>query len=283
MAEGCTFVASPFKPSHCKLCFAAKVDHKIPTLKTVEVKPVTQKSTDPTPTPTETKPVKTYKYQTNPQPVVVESTPTPVETKPVKTYKYQTNPQPVTIEKPLASNKYAITESIDIVEDKEANPDNQEQQIAPKKVFKPVGGVIMQGFDPRMLAGEALKRRAKKNLDEGALEASQGKGSEPENLEALWEPVPQEPIRPIGPNLTMLAGAGLQAALQKRKLKEEAAEALSNPNSASGSVIEETVEVEEVKLDVLPKRMQEVMARIDEKSDVLPSDDIVNSEQPQDS
>jgi hypothetical protein len=32
MAEGCTFVASPFKPSHCKLCFQAKVDHKIPVV-----------------------------------------------------------------------------------------------------------------------------------------------------------------------------------------------------------------------------------------------------------
>ena len=30
----------------------------------------------------------------------------------------------------------------------------------------------MQGFDPRMLASEAIKRRAKKNLDEGALVCS---------------------------------------------------------------------------------------------------------------
>jgi len=42
------------------------------------------------------------------------------------------------------------------------NTDQGESQ--PKKVFKkPIGGVMMQGFDPAMLANQALKRREQKN------------------------------------------------------------------------------------------------------------------------
>jgi hypothetical protein len=241
MAEGCTFVASPFKASHCKLCFQAKVDHKIPVLKAVTVtptksetpSPVTTSSPTPAPT-TSTPPVKTYKYQTNPQPVKVEEK--VVEQKPVKTYKYQTNPQPVVVHHEKPKPSFSISETVEVEENGVVTTEPV------KKSFKPVGGIKMQGFDPNMLVKAAAERRAKKNLDSGELEETQGAAEEVKE-ETAWEPVPSSESANYrrGPGADILGG-GLAAVLQKRKDKEAAHAALSNPNSiASEDVIEEVV------------------------------------------
>jgi len=320
MADNCTFVASPFKPSHCKLCFKAKVDHKIPVLKPVETKPVVHQtpvnvstpssphnsnvvteslqpvkafkplekkqevspvveskpaktykyqtnpqSTTPIETkPIETKPVKTYKYQTNPQTTPVETK--PIETKPVKTYKYQTNPQPYV---PDTSNK--LNSSIgEMTEDKDkpTSDQNDEPKLVVKKVFKPIGGIMMQGFDPRMLASEATKRRQKKNLEDGALEEAEGKGVEKEP-EPQWEPTPltSSGNRP-GIGIGMLGGAGL-AAIQKQKEKVAASEAIANPESAASIDVEEVVEV-----SILSPKMKEVNQRIEEHPHELPPTEV---------
>jgi len=267
MAEGCTFVASPFKPSHCKLCFQAKVDHKIPTLKAVTTKPVDHFK------PVETKPVTstpksvavdkpvetiapTHSIPTDvPKSENVETTKVnkaellskfsqdkPAETKPepkaAKTYKYQTNPQPAYTPPPTENKpKFApITESV--VDDSGAPV---EEQPAPKKVFRPVGGVKMQGFDPSMLVKAAVDRRAKKNLDSGELEAATGTGVVEAEPEQKWEPTPlAESGARVGFGAGQLGG-GLAALLQKRKAKEEAADALANPNSQAGEIVEEEV------------------------------------------
>lgn len=292
MAEGCTFVASPFKPSHCKLCFQAKVDHKIPVLKPVTTKPV-----DPLHKPVETKPVVT----STPKSVGVDkpvntSTTThnipsdtpissnvettkhnkeellkkfnqekpaetkPAEPKPVKTYKYQTNPQPV-YTPPPTENKPKFTPP---TQSSDAAPNDEAPvEQAPKKVFKPVGGVRMQGFDPSILVKAATERRAKKNLDTGELEEAQGAGVVEPEPEAVWEPAPLADSGNYkrGPGVDVLGG-GLAALLQKRKQKEDAAEALANPNAQASEVVVEEIS-QEVTLPSTPT-MNKIFAKIEE-------------------
>jgi len=290
MAEGCTFVASPFKPSHCKLCFQAKVDHKIPVLKptTTTAKPVEHKP--------ETKPVVTSTPKsvgvTVEKPVNSSSTPhtipsetpissdvettkqnkeellkkfnqeKPVETKPeakpVKTYKYQSNPQPTY--NPPTENKpkfQPITESV--VEEGGAG---EEQPVQPKKVYKPVGGVRMQGFDPSLLVKAATDRRAKKNLDSGELEETQGAGVVEAEPEAKWEPTPLTDSGNYkrGPGVDVLGG-GLAALLQKRKQKEDAADALANPNAQASEIVVEEVNQE---VNIASPTMNKVLKKIEE-------------------
>jgi len=304
MAESCTFVPSPFKPSHCKLCFQPKVEHKIPVIKpeskpvqtpvnattspkennssTVETKPIKsfkyqsqdyQPPKQVEPKPVETKPAKVYKYQlsqSNPHPTTPVQEVKPVETKPAKVYKYQLKDS----SELNASAKFAMTETLEVTENQNKSSNSHQsgtenEEIKPRKVFVPKGAVKMQGFDPRILAGEAQKRRAKKNLEDGALEEAHGLAAEPEKKpEELWEPIPTTATR-IGPGLGMIGGSGLTAALQKRKEKEAAAEALSNPNGVASKETEEVV-VEEV--SVLPPRMKEVLARIEQVPHELPPD-----------
>jgi len=315
MAESCTFVPSPYKPSHCKLCFKPKVDHKIPVLK-VEQKPVhapvhhapvNATSPTPTPTPVETKPVKSYKYQEyqppkletkpvetkpakvykyqlnpqNPQPSTPVQETKPVETKPAKVYKYQLNPQQYHPES--NSPKFSISDTI--VEEKPSYNAGTTENVEPKKAYVPRGAIKMQGFDPMMLAGEAQKRRAKKNLEEGALEETCGLVKEPEKKpEELWETPQTVGATRIGPGLGMIGGAGLTAALQKRKEKVAAAEALENPNAGNQVASTEVVaeEVVEETISILPSRMKEVMQRIETvPHELLPEDpprDVIHTE-----
>jgi len=100
---------------------------------------------------------------------------------------------------------------------------------APKKVgYRPVGGVMMQGFNPMMLAQEAIKRREKKNLDTGESEAVAGVAKEKEEPTAQWEPTPQTSNNNNfrkGIGMDVLGGDGMAAALKKRQEKLAAQEA----------------------------------------------------------
>jgi len=286
MAEGCTFVASPFKPSHCKLCFQAKVDHKIPTLKTVTTKPVEHKPVETKPTVTSTpksvgvdKPVNaSTPHQTPTDTPKSENVEVPKhnkaelmskfnqdkpaetkpEAKPVKTYKYQTNPQPAytapTENKPRFQPP---TEQPTVGED---GAPVEDQPVQPKKVYRPVGGVKMQGFDPSMLVNAATIRRAKKNLDSGELEETQGAGVVEPEPETKWEPTPLADSGNYkrGPGVDVLGG-GLAALLQKRKQKEDAADALANPNGQASEIV-----VEEVNQEVTMPTMNKVFKKIEE-------------------
>jgi len=102
------------------------------------------------------------------------------------------------------------------------------QGETPKKVgYRPVGGVIMQGFNPMMLAQEALKRREKKNLDSGESEAVAGVAKETEEPKAQWEPTPLASGNNYrkGIGLDVLGGDGMAAAMKKRQEKLAAQEA----------------------------------------------------------
>jgi len=287
----CTnFTKNPFKPTHCKLCLKPQTEHKrayevfgsslnkkeetsskpeslepkhtVPVVKTREweppkADPVESSSSDSKPPEEQSvtrKPVNAFKTQLEQQ--MKQTEPKPADTKPARVYKYQTNPQPVA---PVQHSGpyhsiYARPDEEVRTESNTEHADDQPKQIAPKKV--PVGGMKMQGFDPSMLVNEALKRRQKKNLDDGALEEAHGtavvKVEEP-----IEEPIPTNPNYRVGPGLAMIGGAGLTAALQKRKEKVAA---------STGEAIEEEPIETKTENESFPQggRMEEVLRRIDD-------------------